>query len=154
MSDLENEYDLVTLRHMGVVGLHNFWISDADSADDLEDMMDLVVDCTGVASPAKNKVHIKPTGKNNHTWTITDLDRIVKLVNPYINAGKKVLIHCERGRSRSACAVAAVLLDRGVVHSVDDALIAVTHASKKPNSHTVKSLREWWAVKHPQPKLF
>lgn len=154
--DLDNEYDLITLRNLGEkVGMPNLWISDADSADDLEDMMALVVDCTGHGSRAKNKVHIAPTGKNNHTWTVDDLDRIVRVTKPYLDKGEKVLVHCERGRSRSACAVAAILLARGVVHNVDQALAIVTHESKKPNSHTVKSLRAWWDVKHPtQPKLF
>lgn len=128
------------------------WVSDIDSAGILGDDFALVIDCTGKAPPARNKVHARPTGSTGHSWTVEDLDGIVRLVEAHRAAGP-VLIHCRRGVSRSVCAAAAVLLATGVCSTVDGALIRTKFRGETPATQSVAGLRRWWRAREERRQM-
>lgn len=108
---------------------------------------DDIFDCTveGLAHEHLNKVlHIPPTGTHTHRWEADDLDMIVELAEGCLDQGRRVLIHCGRGVSRSACAAAAVLLHMGKVAEVEEALALVKDATRMPVNTAQASLKRWW----------
>ena len=116
---------------------------------------DDIVDCTteGVQHlwmPAV--LHCPPTGKNDHNWTVEDLDTIVELVKGCLDQDRKVLIHCGRGVSRSTCAAAAVLLYLGKAQSVEEAVALTRHPERAPVKTALASLEAWWLTRR-NPKL-
>lgn len=126
----------------------NLWVSDIESAEILGEDFDIVVDCTGKGPThgmgGVRTVKIVPTGKTNHRWTYKDLENLSKGTVGNLRHGKKILIHCRRGISRSATGAAAVLLRMGKARNVAHALKLVQFGGSRPNSHSVAGLKEWW----------
>lgn len=141
-----------TLREVGP----RLWVSDAESADSAAPLMGIIIDCTGRAPSASNKIHARPTGVTGHSWTVEDLDRVVDWASAYLDEGKRVLIHCNRGRSRSTCAAAAVLLARGIVDTVPAALARTSMPGDPPVATSAVGLRKWWEAKQEarQERMF
>lgn len=123
------------------------WVSDAESVESVSPLMGVIIDCTGRAPTASNKIHARPTGVTGHSWTVADLDRVVEWATAYLDDGKRVLIHCNRGRSRSTCAAAAVLLAQGIVDTVPAALARTGIPGESPVATSVAGLRKWWEAK-------
>lgn len=89
---------------------------------DVDDIIDCTPEgCRGHAHMAK-VLHLPPTGGNDHQWEMTDLDDIVELVIGCLEKGRIVLIHCNRGVSRSTTAACAVLLALGKARNVPEAI--------------------------------
>jgi len=133
------------LRQVG----KNLWVSDRESAALVQDSFALILDCEGDGA-CENAVQVAPTGKTNHTWEAHDLERIIKLALPVLETQQDVLIHCRHGRSRSACAAAAVLIARQEAHDLEEALAKTRAAEKIPAVVTVASLRRWYhGIKQP-----
>ncbi len=108
------------------------WVANLEEAREWADAVDLVIDCLDDHAP---------TGKTSHEWTPDDLDAIVTAVKV---ATGDVLVHCRSGKSRSACAAAAVLLDRGDADDPTAAMRMTKMGTSRMNPHSVKGLREWW----------
>jgi len=136
----------------------NLWVSDAESASVVGDDYDLVIDCTG-NGPTKGNgktASMRPEGKTNHAWTPRQLMKIAGGVTKHLANGETVLIHCQRGVSRSACAAAAVLMYSGQASTVESALMKTAWDGRQPASVTVGSLKRWWKAveERRQGKLF
>lgn len=117
--------------------------------------VDIIIDCTpeGPTHQWAAKVrHVAPQGDNGHQWTRDDLDRIVGLAMNALGQGQSVLIHCNRGVSRSTCAAAAVLLAMGVTRSVNEAVTLCRHHERAPVKTAQASLCRWWDA-HRQLQL-
>ena len=88
--------------------------------------VDDIIDCTpeGCRSHGHQAkvLHLPPTGGNDHQWEMTDLDDIVELAIGCLEKGRIVLIHCNRGVSRSTTAACAVLLALGKARNVPEAI--------------------------------
>lgn len=135
------------------------WVSDIGSAGVVGEDFSLVIDCTGGQGPTNGNgrtVPVRPTGRTNHAWSEADLNTIVGVVTMRLEAGGNVLIHCNRGVSRSACAAAAVLLWTEQAESLAGALDKVAVEGRRPNNHSVGGLRLWWEAQEAaiQPELF
>jgi hypothetical protein len=127
----------------------DLWVSDALSAEVLGPDFDLVVDCTG-RGPHKNApwcLSQRPSGSTSHTWDADQLDFLVGEVARSLEAGGSVLIHCNRGVSRSTCLAAAVLLERGMSRDVYRALLQTKFPGSRINTQTQGSLKRWWDAK-------
>ena len=130
--------------------LPNLWVSDADSASVISDTfgdIDLVLDCTGRDKPRRNLLNVRPTGSTSHSWTVEDLDEIVHLVKAKRQFERKVLIHCQSGRSRSTCAAAAVLLALGLEKTVTRAIDRTKIPGTNVNTQSLGGLKKWWGAK-------
>ena len=117
---------------------------------------DDIIDCTtdGVTHAFTSKVcHVPPSGKNDHNWTVEDLDIITELVAGSLARGRRVLIHCGRGVSRSSCAAAAVLLHLGKSRTIEGAVGKARHPEREPVKTAVAGLKGWWASRQ-QGRLF
>lgn len=132
-----------TLREVGT----NLWVSDYASAQVIGEDFDLTVQCiTDVLTFARGTKHLEvtPSGKTNHSWTEADLNRIVFHAIDTLGRQGSVLIYCNRGRSRSACAAAAVLLASGEASDVQEALKKVSHNGSRPATTSIGGLNRWW----------
>jgi len=109
------------------------WVSGLVEAREWAGAVDLVIDCLD---------RYGPTGRTNHAWTPDDLDRIVGVVR---GCEGDVLIHCRSGKSRSATAAAAVILDRGLASSPKAAMDMARLGSRRMNSQSIGGLNRWWA---------
>lgn len=127
----------------------NLWVSDAGSAAAVGDDFSLVIDCTGYGPTRGNgkTVSIPPTGKTNHTWTEGNLTTIASVASMRLEAGGTVLIHCERGASRSVTAAAATLLWMGRARTVSEAVAKTRFSGKHPANKSLGSLQRWWEVR-------
>jgi protein-tyrosine phosphatase len=126
----------------------NLWVSDRASAAVVGEDYDLVIDCTG-NGPTKGNgrtASLCPEGRTNHDWTPRQLMKIAGGVSKHLADGETVLIHCQRGVSRSSVAAAAVLLRMGVASTVQEALVKTRWDGRQPASVTVGSLKRWWKV--------
>jgi len=135
--------DMETLRAI----TDQLWVADQKSAAILGSDFDLTVNCTGELPVARGSyMHLdqSPTGKTNHSWTASDLNRIVATVSEVIADGGTVLVFCKRGVSRSATAAAAVLLAAGVVSSIQEAIDLVRAPTRKPANQCIGGLRKWF----------
>lgn len=121
------------------------WISSAKEAGILSDSADLVVDCRtrDRGDLPANAVQMCPSGKTNHSWEIKDLDAIVALVEPFLQENKTVLIHCQRGRSRSVTAAVAVLVAAGRAKGYEDGVKMARHPEFFPKQVCLGGLRNW-----------
>jgi protein tyrosine phosphatase (PTP) superfamily phosphohydrolase (DUF442 family) len=108
------------------------WVAGLEEAREWGDAVDLVIDCL---------TDHEPTGRTSHEWTPDDLDAIVARAR--VTEGD-VLIHCRSGKSRSACAAAAVLLDRGEAEDPTAAMRMARMEGSRMNPYSVRGLREWW----------
>jgi protein-tyrosine phosphatase len=122
---------------------------------------DLVIDCAGLLVDAPFPVEVAtPSGKTAHTWTNRDLDRLVQVASPTLEAKGSVLLCCLHGRSRSATAASAILLAQGVAHDLDDAVTMVRLPGRRPAKSSKESLKRWWLARNlqvlpfPQTELF
>lgn len=134
------------------------WVSDRASAEVVGDDYDLVIDCTG-NGPTKGNgktASMCPEGRTNHDWTPRQLMKIAGGVAKHLAEGETVLIHCQRGVSRSTVAAAAVLLRMGEASTVQEALMKTRWDDRQPASVTVGSLKRWWKAYQAQrqTKLF
>ena len=73
----------------------------------------LVIDCIGEGSLAGYRTETCRPSVGTHGWTVEDLDRIVALALPILQAGGNVVVHCESGWSQSVAAAAALLVAAG-----------------------------------------
>lgn len=121
----------------------NLWVSDIDSAEIIGDDVSLVIDCTGVG-PTRGNGRTLSIVADGHRWDAESLTQIANLAGMRLEAGGDVLIHCNRGVSRSVCAAAAVLLWMGSAKSVDEAIDLVRWEDRRPATVTVGSLKRWW----------
>lgn len=76
---------------------------------------------------------------------VPDLLRLVKLIDEKVNEGKRVLVHCQCGVSRSASLVVAYGLYKNPTMSVQEAYDAVKRKSKwiGPNMNLIMQLQEF-----------
>lgn len=114
-------------------------------------LFDDIIDCTTEGAPhlcRDHVLHVPPTGKNSHDWTSDDLDTITELAEGCLLSGRKVLIHCGRGVSRSTCAAAAVLLVMGYAKTVEQAVNLTRDPDRVPVKTALASLSRWWADRH------
>lgn len=108
------------------------WVAGLEEAQDWADAVDLVIDCL---------TDIAPTGRTSHEWTPDDLDTVVEKAR---TVDGDVLVHCRSGKSRSACAAAAILLDRGEAEDPTTAMRMTRAGGSRMNPYSVRGLREWW----------
>lgn len=110
--------------------------------------MDDIIDCTSEGCRGHDHmskvVHLPPTGNNDHQWELDDLDAIVELATGCLKQGRIVLIHCNRGVSRSTTAASAVLLALGLARNVDEAIEMARHHERVPVKTAQNSLCRWW----------
>jgi len=131
------------------------WVSDRDSAVRNANNVAVIIDCLGNTTyngtPAKI-LRAQPTGRTRHRWTVADLDKVAGIITQVWekHPGCRVLVHCKRGVSRSACAAAAILLAAGLVQSLEEAMEAVGVPGEQVSRHSLKGLQEWWAARQPQ----
>jgi hypothetical protein len=127
----------------------NLWVSDFVTGSILRSDFNLTIKCISEELPFCRGDHrtIIPTGGTPHTWSPEDLDRITFHVRGALDLEKRVLIFCHKGRSRSACAAAAVLLEMGLAKDVPEAIKKVSRRTGRPAKSTVDSLRRWWKSK-------
>lgn len=137
-----------TLREVS----NNLWVGDADSAAIVGDDFSLVIDCTGVG-PTRGNGRTLSYPANGHKWQAANLTQIANLAGMRLENGGTVLIHCNRGVSRSACAAAAVLLWIERAKTADEAIEMVKWSERRPASVTVGSLKDWW-TDQKQESLF
>ena len=134
----------------------NLYVAAANEVRHIGGGFDIIIDCTseGVVHQWTDRaVHCPPTGSNDHQWTEEDLDMIVGLVEDGLVENQRVLVHCNRGVSRSTTAVAAVLLALGEVRSAHAAVEMAKDPTRQPVGTSMASLTKWWAAKN-QPTLF
>jgi hypothetical protein len=145
---------MTTLRSARIQGAAHLLICGLQDSASAEVLVSKIIDCCGKAKGRAGRVTVTPSA-GDHCWSPADLDRIVAEVSPVLQAGDRVLIHCNSGRSRSSTAAAAVLLAMGLATTPDVALAATTLESSRttPHRRAVQSLRDWWATKR-QAQLF
>lgn len=82
---------------------------------------------------------------DHHTAIVTDLLRLVQLIDERVNRGKRVLIHCQCGVSRSASLIIAYGLYKSPDLSVTEAYDAVKKRSQwiGPNMNLIYQLNEF-----------
>lgn len=119
----------------------NLWVSSLEEALEWAGVVDCVIDCLG---------EYRPTGKTNHAWMPSDLDRIVQAA---LDTKGDVLVHCRSGKSRSPCAAAAILLARGEAQTPEEAMKKTGSPNRRMNNHSTKGLKDWWEQRN-QPSLF
>ena len=127
----------------------NLWVSDRDTAIENANDVAVIVDCLGdtcYGGTTAKILHIRPTGSTKHRWTVEDLDKITSIIGKLWPA-HRVLVHCKRGVSRSACAAAAILLAAGLVETIEGAMAVVEVPGEEVSGHSMKGLREWWAAR-------
>lgn len=143
-----------TLREV-IPGL---WVSDIESARIMGADFDLVIDCTGRGPTRGNgsTVSVTPKGKSNHDWTEKQLTKLAEGIAKWIRKDKTVLIHCQRGVSRSSVVAAAVLLWMGLEITTARAIRRTRWSGRQPANQTVGSLKRWWAARglQRQQQLF
>lgn len=127
-----------TLREI-IPGL---WVSDAESAAIVGDDFSLVIDCTGYGPTVGNGRTLSVVA-NGHKWDAASLTQIANLASMRLDNGGNVLIHCNRGISRSVCAAAAVLIRMGTASTVTEAIGMARWSERSPASVTVGSLNRW-----------
>jgi len=81
----------------------------------------------------------------HNTDIVPDLLRLVKLIDERVRSGKRVLVHCQCGVSRSATLVVAYGLYKNPATSVQEAYDAVKRKSKwiGPNMNLIMQLQEF-----------
>lgn len=81
----------------------------------------------------------------HNTDIVPDLLRLVKVIDDRINDGKRVLIHCQCGVSRSATLVVAYVIYKNPSMSVQECYDAVKRKSKwiGPNMNLIMQLQEF-----------
>jgi len=81
----------------------------------------------------------------HNTDIVPDLMRLVKLIDERVRSGKRVLVHCQCGVSRSATLVVAYGLYKNPSTSVQEAYDAVKKKSKwiGPNMNLIMQLQEF-----------
>ncbi|KAF2403663.1 DSPc-domain-containing protein, partial [Trichodelitschia bisporula] len=101
--------------------------------------------------PAAEKADIKARPEYIHipwehnTDIVPDLHRLVKLIDERVSRGKRVLVHCQCGVSRSASLIVAYGLYKNPGISVQEAYDAVKKRSKwiGPNMNLIMQLQEF-----------
>ena len=102
-------------------------------------------DSTSSAHPEKPEyIHIP---WEHNTDIVPDLYRLVKLIDDRVQSGKRVLVHCQCGVSRSASLIVAYGLYKNPGISVQEAYDAVKKRSKwiGPNMNLIMQLQEFRA---------
>lgn len=96
------------------------------------------------ATPAKEPEYIHIKWEHNSD-IVPDLLRLVKLIDEKVSQGKRVLVHCQCGVSRSASLVVAYGLYKNPTLSVQQAYDAVKKRSKwiGPNMNLIMQLQEF-----------
>ncbi|KAK4976522.1 tyrosine/serine/threonine protein phosphatase [Elasticomyces elasticus] len=81
----------------------------------------------------------------HNTDIVPDLHRLVKLIDDRVKHGKRILVHCQCGVSRSASLVVAYGLYKDPTMSVQEAYDAVKRKSKwiGPNMNLIMQLQEF-----------
>src|SRR5262249_30367548 len=81
----------------------------------------------------------------HNTDIVPDLYRLVKLIDERVSQGKKVLVHCQCGVSRSASLIVAYGLYKNPGTTVQEAYDAVKRRSKwiGPNMNLIMQLQEF-----------
>ena len=97
---------------------------------------------TSTSKPDPEYIHIP---WEHNTDIVPDLLRFVKLIDDRVSEGKKVLVHCQCGVSRSASLVVAYGLYKNPSMSVQEAYDAVKMRSKwiGPNMSLIMQLQEF-----------
>ena len=92
--------------------------------------------------PRSDYIHIP---WEHNTDIVPDLYDLVKLVDEHVQEGKKVLIHCQCGVSRSASLIVAYGLYKNPSMTVQEAYDAVKRRSKwiSPNMNLIMQLQEF-----------
>ena len=89
--------------------------------------------------------HLWLEADDDDTWDMTPVwDAALPTIAAALAAGRKLLVHCERGASRSVAVVCAHLLVNGSAHDVYDALrqVSVCRPCAQPNPGFLQQLRE------------
>lgn len=96
----------------------------------------------GSSSKEPEYIHIK---WEHNSDIVPDLLRLVKLIDEKVNQGKRILVHCQCGVSRSASLVVAYGLYKDPSLSVQQAYDAVKKRSKwiGPNMNLIMQLQEF-----------
>ena len=124
---------------------NNLWVSDVESAVKHANEVAIIVDCLGDTTYGGTKakiLHLKPSGRGSHSWTVADLDRLTSVVGKYWPA-YRVMIHCRRGVSRSPVAAAALLLATGAAVTPQQALRLTASSLGAPSTQSVSGLLAW-----------
>lgn len=89
--------------------------------------------------------HLWLEADDDDTWDMTPVwDAALPTIAAALAAGRKLLVHCERGASRSVAVVCAHLLVTGMAQDVYDALrqVSVCRPCAQPNPGFLQQLRE------------
>jgi tyrosine-protein phosphatase len=106
-----------------------------------------------VKKPEPEYIHIP---WEHNTDIVPDLIRLVKVVDERIQLGKRVLIHCQCGVSRSATLVVAYVLYKNPTMSVQEAYDDVKKRSRwiGPNMNLIMQLQEFRStLQRPQSRF-
>lgn len=101
-------------------------------------------DLTNDPLPCKRPEYIHIPWEHN-TDIVPDLHRLVKLIDERVSQGKKVLVHCQCGVSRSASLIVAYGLYKNPGITIQEAYDAVKRRSKwiGPNMNLIMQLQEF-----------
>lgn len=98
----------------------------------------------GISDQEVNPEYIHIPWEHN-TDIVPDLLRLVKLIDDRIRAGKRILVHCQCGVSRSATLVVAFCMYKNPEMSVQEAYDMIKRRSKwiGPNMNLIMQLQEF-----------
>lgn len=111
--------------------INNLWLGDHDSARYTE-KYDVIINCTtdlpfydNLSSHFLEKIRISVWDKN-YKEEIEKLKQcifiVLETINVRLSEGKRILIHCGAGQSRSPSVIACYLLYKNKVQTIDDVI--------------------------------
>ena len=122
--------DLATIRSQGIGAIVNLCAE--------------CYDLYGIEKNAGFDVYHMPI-PDEEAPALDDLERALAWVGDFINAGKKILVHCRFGIGRTGTFVAAYLMSKG--YSLKTAILKMKHTPSAPMSRSQWDLLERYSEK-------
>lgn len=132
--------DVAALQFMGIDSVVNLVSDDEYELGE----HDLVADAYDAAAIEERRLSLVDYGH----LPAQALDAAVALINPWLDEGRTIYLHCRAGWQRSAAVAAAVVATREQL-DVDQAvrLIRSRKPSADPLPHQREDLRTWWQAR-------